>query len=277
MKKAGVKLGAAIATGTLGIGMMLTGAQAADVVDTGCTPAVSALNGKIEGAGGYYKDEVGKGGRFQGVATLSFPLGCLLGAQIDIGGGDLDGDGFGGVGGHLFMRDPSSYLLGIHAQYINLSGEDIFRVGPEAEIYLDNVTLSGMVGFENVQKFHTDDVVAQLGAAYYISDNFAVNASYRHFLSIDAGAVGFEYQPETLPGSLFVDAMVGSDHYTSIMGGLRIYFGADDKSLKARHREDDPGHYFNLLARQAEPCVPQAADGVGVQCGAQPKEQPIPD
>jgi hypothetical protein len=158
-------------------------------------------------------------------------------------------------------------LLGIHAQYIDLSGEDIFRIGPEAELYLDNITLSAMAGFEDVDSFDTDDVVAQVEAAYYVDDNLKLTAGYRHFLSIDAGAIGLEYQPETLPGSVFVDAMVGSDDYLSVMGGLRFYFGADDKSLKARHREDDPGHYFNLLARVAEDCVPVTADGPGVKCG----------
>ena len=195
---------------------------------------------------------------------------ACLGAQVDIGAGDLDGDGFFGVGGHLFMRDPSSYLLGIHGQYIDLSGEDIFRIGPEAELYLDNITLSAMAGFEDVESFDTDDFVAQVEAAYYINDNFKLYAGYRHFLPIDAGAIGFEFQPESLPGSVFVDAMVGSDDYVSVMGGLRFYFGADDKSLKARQREDDPGHFFNLLAREAEDCVPVPTDGQGVTCGRQP-------
>lgn len=259
MAKFASVVGSAVVTGTFGFGMMLTGALAADV-DPGCVPAVSAINGKIEGAGGLYEDEAGDGARFQGVASLSLPLGCLLGAQIDVGAGDLDGDGFFGVGGHLFMRDPSSYLLGIHGQYIDLSGEDIFRLGPEAEFYLDNVTLSAMAGLEDVESFDTDDVVAQIEAAYYINDNFKLYAGYRHFLPIDAGAVGFEFQPEALPGSVFVDAMVGSDDYVSVMGGLRFYFGAEDKSLKARHREDDPGHFFNLLARASEDCVPLTAD-----------------
>jgi hypothetical protein len=260
MAKFASVVGSAVVTGTFGFGMMLTGALAADV-DPGCVPAVSAINGKIEGAGGYYEDEVDDGTRFQGVASLSLPLGCLLGAQIDVGAGDLDGDGFFGVGGHLFMRDPASYLVGIHAQYIDLSGEDIFRVGPEVELYLDNVTLSAMAGFEDVESFDTDDVVAQVEAAYYVDDNFKLYAGYRHFLPVDAGAIGFEFQPETLPGSVFVDAMVGSDDYVSVMGGLRFYFGAEDKSLKARHREDDPGHFFNLLARVAEDCVPVPDDG----------------
>jgi hypothetical protein len=50
--------------------------------------------------------------------------------------------------------------------------------------------------------------------------------------------------------------MAGSQHYVSVMGGLRFEIGATEKTLKARQREDDPGHYFNLLARPAEPCVP---------------------
>ena len=156
------------------------------------------------------------------------------------------------------MRDPSSYLLGVHGQYIDLSGEDIFRLGPEAELYLDNVTLSAMVGLEDVESFDTDDVVAQVEAAYYINDNFKLYGGYRNFLSVDAGAIGFEFKPESLPGSVYVDAMAGSDDYVSVMGGLRFYFGAEDKSLKARHREDDPGTFFNLLTRPAEDCVPMA-------------------
>lgn len=272
MTKFAYTIGSAVVTGTFGFGMMLTGALAADV-DPGCVPAVSAINGKIEGAGGLYEDEVGDGARFQGVASLSLPLGCLFGAQVDIGVGDLDGDGFFGVGGHLFMRDPSNYLLGIHGQYIDLSGEDIFRFGPEAEFYLDSVTLSAMVGFEDVEDFNTDDVVAQVEAAYYINDNLKLYGGYRNFLSINAGAIGFEFQPETLPGSVFVDAMVGSDDYVSVMGGLRFYFGAEDKSLKARHREDDPGHFFNLLAREQEECVPRPVDGVEDGINYCPKEQ----
>ena len=255
------KFAGAIVTGTFGFGIMLTGALAADI-ESGCIPAVSGLNGKIEGAGGYYEDEVDDGARFQGVASLSLPVGCLFGIQIDLGAGDLDGDGFYGAGGHFFMRDPESYLLGVHAQYIDLDGDDIFRFGPEAELYLGDITLSAMAGYESADDFGSDDVVAQIEAAYYVGEDFKLYGGYRRFLDIDAGAIGFEFQPEFIPGSVFVDGMVGSDDYVSIMGGLRFYFGADDKSLKARHREDDPGHYFNLLTRVADEdaCVPLQID-----------------
>ncbi len=253
----------AIVTGTFGFGIMLTSALAADI-DPGCFPAVSGINGKIEGAGGLYEDEVGDGARFQGVGSLSLPLGCLFGLQVDVGGGDLDGDGFFGAGGHLFMRDPESYLLGVQAQYIDLDGDDIFRVGPEAELYLGDITLSAMAGFETAQNFGTDDIVAQIEAAYYISDDLKFYGGYRRFLDVDAGAIGFEFMPEVLPAALFVDAMLGSDDYASVLGGLRFYFGGEDKSLKARQREDDPGHFFNLLTRAVnndEGCVPVVTDG----------------
>ena len=274
MIKSAHRIAGAIVTGSFGFGMTLTGALAADAAP-GCIPAVSSVNGKIEGAGGYYNEDSNDGGRFQGVASLSLPVGCLLGIQIDVGGGDLDGDGFIGAGGHLFIRDPSSYLLGVQTQYISLGGHDIFRVGPEAELYLGNVTLSAMAGFEAGSRFNTDDAVGQIEAAYYITDDFKLYGGYRHFLGIDAGSIGFEFKPESLPGSVFVDAMAGSDSYVSIMGGLRLQFGGDDKSLKARHREDDPDNYFNLLTRTVENdgkgCVPVPVDGPAVTCGRTPK------
>jgi hypothetical protein len=250
----------AVITGTFALGLMGTTALSADI-DQGCTPAVSGLNGKLEGAAGYIEDEDSDGARFHGVATLSLPLGCLIGAQIDLSGGDIDGDGYFGAGGHLFVRDPESYLIGIHGQYLDLDGDDVFRIGPEFELYLNQVTVSGILGFETIDDFDTDDVVAGFEAAYYVTDNFKVGAGYRHFLDVDVGALTMEFQPETLPASVFADVMAGSDDYFSVTGGFRFYFGGEDKSLIRRHREDDPSHIFNWLRKvgrgvaAAAPCV----------------------
>jgi opacity protein-like surface antigen len=233
-------------TGTVAAGLLSSSALAADIEQPGCVPAVSGINGKLEGAGGYIED-LDDGGRFHGVGTLSLPLGCLFGVQVDAGAGDLDGTGFWGVGGHFFMRDPQSYLLGVHAQYIDLDGFDILRIGPEAELYLGNITLSAFAGLEDAEGL-SDDVIANIEAAFYVTEDFKLSGGYRRFLNVDAGALGVEFQPGLgYPVSLFADAMIGSDDYTSIMGGIRIYFGGDDKSLMARHREDDPPHLFNLL------------------------------
>jgi hypothetical protein len=241
-------------SGTLAVGLLGSTALAADI-EPGCVPAVSGFNGKIEAAGGYIED-LDNGERFHGIGTLSLPLGCLLGAQIDVGGGDLNGTGFWGVGGHLFTRDPESYLLGIHAQYIDLDGFDIFRIGPEAELYLGNVTLSAFAGLEDAESLN-DDVIADVEAGFYITDDFKISGGYRRFLNVDAGAVGLEFQPGLgFPVSLFADAMFGTDDYTSIMGGIRIYFGGGEKSLIERHRQDDPPHLFNLLRQVGD-------DGIG--------------
>ena len=262
--KSRLKSATILVSGTLGFGLMFGSAMAADIAQE-CTPAVSGLNGKLEGAGGYIEERDDDGLRFQGVGTLDLPLGCLFGFQLDVGAGSLVDDAWAGVGGHLFMRDPSSYLFGLQAQYVNFDGEDIFRVGPEAEFYFDNLTLSMMAGWEAADEFDSDDIVAQLEAAYYVDDNFKIFAGYRHFIGVDAAAVGFEYKPETLPVSFFVDAMFGTDDYLSVMGGLRIAFGGETKSLKDTHRYDDPGHYFNLLrspsAGNGKGCVPRVSDG----------------
>ena len=48
--------------------------------------------------------------------------------------------------------------------------------------------------------------------------------------------------------SLTVDGQLGEDGYTSVMAGLSLYFGGEDKSLIRRHREDDPRlRFFNIF------------------------------
>ena len=50
------------------------------------------------------------------------------------------------------------------------------------------------------------------------------------------GDTGFRF-PSQLDGRL------GEDGYTSVMAGVSLYFGGEDKSLIRRHREDDPPIY----------------------------------
>ncbi len=253
-------------SGTVMSGMFGSAVMAADI-ETGCVPAVSGLTGKLEASGGYSdSDSASKEGRFLGVGTLSAPIGCLLGFQLDVGGGTFGEDEYGGIGGHLFIRDPSSYLLGVHAQYIDFDGNDVVRVDGEFEFYLDQFTLSGLIGYEDIQSFNTDNVIGGIEAAYYINDDFKVSGGFRHFFDTDVGAVGMEFQPAELPASFFVDAMFGSDDYVSVSGGLRFYLGGDHKSLKARHREDDPAHmlnWVNSLKKAASSTTASGTTGLG--------------
>ena len=44
--------------------------------------------------------------------------------------------------------------------------------------------------------------------------------------------------------ALFADGGVGEDDYSHLIGGVRIYFG-DNKTLKDRHRKDDPSNILS--------------------------------
>lgn len=208
--------------------------------------AVSGLNGKIYGEGGAFdQDSNGGNGEFQGVGSLSFPLGCMLGAQVDGGAGKFGDFSAVGVGGHLFMRDPTSHLIGVHATYENWDldtlGDNVgvWRVGPEAELYLGNISLEGWAGFEDGE--HTDArFFARLTAAYYVTENLRLSVGWKHSDDFNSGVIGGEWQLSGMPVSLIADAEFGDDNLSSVMGGVKFYFGSTDKSLIDRHRQDDP-------------------------------------
>jgi hypothetical protein len=109
-------------------------------------PAVAPTNLKITGAG---TSTDGEGGWFFGGA-LTAPIGERWGIQVEGGAAGNDFDTVTGVGGHIFTRDPSSYLLGIFAAY---ASEDVLdldatRIGAEAEIYLNQLTIIAKAGYQ---------------------------------------------------------------------------------------------------------------------------------
>ncbi|MGI9464674.1 MAG: hypothetical protein ACR2OM_12075 [Aestuariivirgaceae bacterium] len=214
---------------------------------------MSTFNGKVEGAGGYYEDDTtNSDGRGHVAASLSLPLGCMWGLQIDGGYGAIGDAEGGGVGAHLFTRDPESYLLGVYGSYSNVDdiiNNDIFRIGGEAEFYLGQLSFEALVGYEDAD-VNGDNWFAAGTAAFYATDDVRIYAGYRHFLSVDTGVVGLEWQPHFsgLPLTVFTEGQIGSDDFASVLGGVRFYFGSGDTSLKRRHREDDPANLMmNLL------------------------------
>ena len=66
--------------------------------------AVSGPNGKIEGAGGsiHSEDNTDDGSRYHAAASLSMPLGCDFGLQVDGLAGNLGDESTWSIGGHLF-------------------------------------------------------------------------------------------------------------------------------------------------------------------------------
>ncbi len=212
-------------------------------------PAVSGINGKIEAAYNWYDiDGVDDVDVWTGAGSISVPLGHSLGLQIDGGigrysnGGDATGYG---VAGHLFWRNPDMALVGLYGDYQRISDLDAssWRLGVEAELYLDRISLEGFAGAERVETVIGDETyfAGEALAAFYVTDDFRVHAGAGHRFDELYGIVGAEAM---LPFggnnvALFTDATF-SENVTAVRGGVRVYFGEAGKSLMARHREDDP-------------------------------------
>jgi hypothetical protein len=218
------------------IGLSLPGAAKAD------GPAVSAPNAKISGAGGAV-DDTGAG---IAAGSLTLPVGERYGFQVDAAGGVVDGDGFGGVGAHLFWRDPDQALLGAIVSYSEWDHSDVTRLGVEGELYLGQFSVLARGGYQFGDYEGDDgDDSGGFGAAelrWYVTDNFVIGGGVGQDDDKTRGIFAAEFQPgfAAVPGlSFFAEGEVGEDDYYAALVGLRYYF-ADPKSLKDRHRKDDP-------------------------------------
>jgi hypothetical protein len=207
--------------------------------------AVSGPNGKIQVEGGAWDvDGLGSNHQIEGVGSFSLPLGCMFGLQVDAGAGSFGDVDALGAGAHLFVRDPNSYLLGVHGAYENwdingIGNADVWRIGAEAELYAGNFSLEGWVGLQDTD-FSGSGVFGKLTAAAYITEDWRVAAGVRLADDFAYGAVSTEWQLPNMPLSLTAEGRYGEDDYKAISIGAKFYFGADQKSLINRHREDDP-------------------------------------
>lgn len=220
----------------------------------GCVQAVDGLNGKIDGFGGTFGDR----SYYSGGGSLSAPLGCEFGVQVDLSGGSFDNRFIGTAAGHLFWRNPAQGLIGAYGEFTQWSefgGVRAGHFGPEGELYFGQWTLRGVTGVEfgnstsgtvgpiiqtyNVRTRFFD----QVDLAYYLQDNLEVYAGHRYLGGKNAAAFGGEWGipvNNEMMAAPFVEARVGEANYHGVWGGVRFYFGQHDKTLIRRHREDDP-------------------------------------
>ncbi|MDZ4866184.1 MAG: hypothetical protein SGI91_02575 [Alphaproteobacteria bacterium] len=202
-------------------------------------PAVSQTNLKLTGTGGQVEDE----GAWFVNGILTAPLGNSWGFQLEGAGAGVDDQHVLGGAAHLFTRDPESYLLGLFAAYASESEFDVdaTRLGAEAEIYLDQVSILVAAGYQFSDSLE-ESAFGDIELRWYITDNFAVSGGGGFMEDSSVARLGAEWQPgfSALPGLAFrVDGAFGDDDYDSIMGGITYYFGAN-ASLKDRHRRQDP-------------------------------------
>jgi hypothetical protein len=91
----------------------------------------------------------------------------------------------------------------------------------------------------------------QVNLKYYLTDNWDAYVGHRYLGGKNALALGSEYALPLGRGvmaSAFVEGNVGEHDFHGVWGGLRFYFGASDKTLIARHRQDDPNIWDSLFS-----------------------------
>ena len=248
-----MKRTAFLLTGTIAAGMYGGVSYAADIATTSALPAVSGINGKVQIGGGWAdlndlsSDEV-----FRGGAALSFPVGDMFGIQADLSAVDVFSDTAVGGAIHAFTRDPNSYLFGVYGGYVDAGSPNLWYVGPEAELYLDNISIEAIGGYMDVNgggssgsKFYA------LGdLALYATDNLRLSIGASTVANFESAHAGLEwFMGDTgIPASFTLDGRIGDEGFTSVMAGVSLYFGGEDKSLIRRHREDDPRiRFFDIF------------------------------
>lgn len=230
-------------------------------------PAVAEPNLKVSGQFGQVIDDYS----WQVQGQFTAPLGENFGLAIEAGGGAVDGHDAFGAAGHLFMRDPDSYLIGVFGGYAESSdfAVDVARAGIEGEFYLSSLTIAGTAGYQFSSAIG-DGAFGSLDIRWYVTNNFYLSGGGMIEDDRVYGRIGTEWQPgfAALPGLAFnAQGVWGEDDYHSIMGGLTYYFGVP-ASLKDRHRKYDPdsalfGLFQSVQQEQARLC---AAYGAPTNC-----------
>ncbi|MFN7562709.1 MAG: hypothetical protein ACK5TH_13080 [Prosthecobacter sp.] len=220
-------------------------------------PAVSGLNGKLDAFYGAVNRSYIRGTN----ATLSLPVGQHYGLQLD----GLYAHGFEtdiyGYGAHYFRRDPSKYLLGLAAGALHSTDFNDVIAGVEGEWYFNKITLGAFVGYNNFDTRVTssfaprvnterDFIAARIYAAAYPVDNLMISAEWQNRFGKNFCIIGLEYQTPVRGLTVFVDGGLGDNDFRQLIGGVRYYFGGD-KTLKARHRQDDPENITSVFSGTA--------------------------
>lgn len=250
-------------------------AQAGDSIFVPNT-AVDGVNSKVEAFGGSLDHRTLYGSE----GSLSIPFASKWGVQIDGALGSWDNRSVAKIGGHMFWRDPSLGLLGVYGGYTrwnNFGGVDVGQVAGEGEYYWNRWSVRVVAGVEFGNSFSTTVITAptaaggiftnpgtnaltsfdiktrffdQINLKYYFTDNIAGYVGHRYAGGLNYLALGGEAALPVGGGrmvSAFVEGRVGERDSNGVWGGLKAYFGQKDKSLMARHRQDDPDTVDSLL------------------------------
>ncbi len=208
-------------------------------------PAVSGPNGKLEFALGGITDP--DNAVFRAAGSFSLPVGDSFGLQADVAAQSFGGDWSVGGALHAFTRDPNAYLFGVTGGVVVADGAMLAAIGPEAELYLDRVSLEFWAGwaaieYDDVALDDDDGFFAFGDIAYYINDDWRVSLGGASVLGTEWLNLATEYQftGMGMPISGTAEFRAYDTGAYSAMVGIKGYFGDPGKSLIDRHRQDDP-------------------------------------
>ena len=227
--------------------MFAASAIAADVIaPPDQLAAVSEINGKLEFGGGFGSmTGFSNTNPVYGDGSITMPLGNAFGLQGDFAVDNQFGQTEIGGAAHLFTRDPNRYLLGAMAGYASFGQASGAWIGPEAELYMDRISLEAIGGYIRVTPNGLngyDKLYAVGNIGYYATDNLRFTIGAGTVADFKSAHMGAEYlfSGAGLPVSLKLDGRIGDNNFYSATAGLAIYFGGPSKDLIRRHREDDP-------------------------------------
>lgn len=262
-----MRISGILSAAVVALGVAATAAEAADPVVyepgtvTSRLPAVSGINGKLEGLGGWLDDDAIAG--VGGSLSVPVPFIPIMGVQVDTFAGTWDDDPVYAGALHIFFRDPALGLLGAYGDWGYVSPEHYGRVGPELEIYFGRFSFEGIAGMAFGQNIETQ-WFDQVDIAWYPMDDLRLSVGHQYTTRGHMGAVGAEYLlPLNSPFgiSLFAEGRAGEDDLYSAWGGLKIYAARERKSLIRRHREDDPRNRLPANILSITNCGQTYADG----------------
>jgi hypothetical protein len=129
------------------------------------------------------------------------------------------------------------------------TGITVVKGGASGELYYGRWTVGGVAGWERRNQFGNsfDRMFDRVDLSYYPTDDFRIGVGHRFDNGLHAGALSAEYLFPSSNGlgvSVFGEGRYGESNYRAALGGLRVYFGGQNKSLIRRHREDDPPNYL---------------------------------
>lgn len=209
-----------------------------------------------------------------GAARINFPIDPRWNIQGDLyaDGAWFDDGDLNSYGGalHAYWRDPSSFALGAFASVTGYGGDAgpkdfySFSVGPEAQVYFDNVTLYGRAYYEQLRQSGFSEHIDMWGVRgvvrYFAQTNlrFDGEVGYRFGGGSDTVALALQgnYRFDNTPWTVFgryqfdhISVDTSNLNLQKLILGARVTFGADTLLDEDRNGAtmDTPRSGFSLF------------------------------